>query len=166
MVKSKKLEVYSKIFEEKKLFDWEMYIIVILDKYNIDIIPEILYVNDNLIKYKLSDIFSLREILNDKTINFHHLINELLCFFKIFKKNKILHLQLNIDNIYVNKKTLRCYIIDLTNVHFTDKESNLNFQSLYISLLQNNIKKSTLTYMNDQLNIFNILNYNRLLNNK
>lgn len=155
------VDVFDKIFTDKMLFDFEIYIIVLLDKLKFDIIPEILYIDDNLIKYNFTNIFSLRKILNDKSINFHHLINELLSFFKIFKKNKIISGNLNIDNIYVNKKTLKCYITDLSNVNFIDKETNIDFQSLYISLLENNVENSVIQYMDNELNIFNTINYNK-----
>lgn len=155
------VDVFDKIFTDKMLFDFEIYIIVLLDKLKFDIIPEILYIDDNLIKYNFTNIFSLRKIFNDKSINFHHLINELLSFFKIFKKNKIISGNLNIDNIYVNKKTLKCYITDLSNVNFIDKETNIDFQSLYISLLENNVENSVIQYMDNELNIFNTINYNK-----
>jgi hypothetical protein len=156
-----KYETYVKNYIDKTLFDNDIYIIAMFNKYNIDIIPEILHIQENYIEYQYKDIYVLREILNNKNINYHHLINELLSFFKILKIHKIFIGHLHIDNIYVNIKTLKCYIIDLSNVKFIDKKSDLNFQSLYISLYNTKcIEESVMRYMDDQLNIFNTVNYN------
>ena len=158
--KSYEKDTFCKNYTDKTIFDFDIYIIAMLHKYNVDIIPEILHIQENFIEYQFKDIYVLREILNNKTINFHHLINELLSFFKILKTYKILIGHLYIDNVYVNIKTLKCYIVDLTNVKFINKKTDLNFQSLYISLL-NNSKESIIQYMDDQLNIFNTINYNK-----
>ena len=154
-----KENTFCKNYIDKTLFDFDIYIIAMFNKYNIDIIPEILHIQENFIEYQSKDIYVLRDILNNKSINYHHLINELLSFFKILKTFKILIGHLHIDNIYVNIKTLKCYIVDLTNVKFINKKTDLNFQSLYMSLC-NNSEESIIQYLDNQLNIFNTLNYN------
>lgn len=126
-----------KTFFKREQFDLELYTNIKLNEMNLNILPEILFIEDNdtfsTIKYNTNNLLSLRDILEKKN-NFNYIINELVSFIKTIKNNKIIIGNLHIDNIYVNLKSMEFFIIDLINVNFNKDESNLDFQSLSLSL--------------------------------
>jgi hypothetical protein len=134
----KRNSTLEKTFFNRALFDFELYILLILDKIKLKIVPEILEISDpkiSRIVYNINEMISLREIFEKNTINFHYLINELLTFLKMIQYSKLLIGNLNIDTIYVKENSkLEFYIIDFSKANFTDKILDLDFQSLYISL--------------------------------
>lgn len=137
----KKNDNLEKIFFNRALFDYELYILLMLDKIQLNIVPEILEIGDlnpSKIIYNISDMISLRETFEKNTINFHYLINELLSFLKMIQHSKLLIGNLNIDTIYVKQNSkLEFHIIDFSKANFTDRILDLDFQSLYISLNEN-----------------------------
>jgi len=139
----KKNYTLEKIFFNREIFDYELYILLMLDKIKLNIVPEILEISDfnpSKIIYNISDMISLRETFEKNTINFHYLINELLSFLKMIQHSKLLIGNLNIDTIYVKQNTkLEFYIIDFSKANFTERILDLDFQLLYISLNENNI---------------------------
>lgn len=162
----KKNDTLEKIFFNRALFDYELYILLMLDKIKLNIVPEILEINDtnnnNLsqIIYNISDMISLRYAFEKNSINFHYLINELLTFLKMIQYSKLLIGNLNIDTIYVKSfapqqqnSKLEFYIIDFSKANFSDRILDLDFQSLYISLNENNIVgQKNLNYFDQEFN--------------
>lgn len=152
--KNDKLE---KIFFNRELFDYELYILLMLDKIKLNIVPEILEINDfnpSKIIYNISDKISLRETFEKNTINFHYLINELLSFLKMIQHSKLLIGNLNIDTIYVGVQNskLEFRIIDFSKANFTERILDLDFQLLYISLNENtrHITQKNLNYFDKE----------------
>jgi len=152
----------EKIFFNRSLFDYELYIILMLNKIKLFIVPEIADITDNnnnnnhsCIIYNTNGMISLRDAF--KSINFHYLINELLAFLKMIQNSKLLIANLNIDTIYVKniQKKLEFYIIDFSKANFTDRLSDLDFQSLYISLNENTeriVNQKKLDYFDQEFN--------------
>lgn len=166
--------ILEKKFFNRVIFDYELYIILMLNKIKLDIVPEILDISDisyisdisdindindisdihytsSGIVYDVNNMISLREVFK-RNINFHYLINELLTFLKVIQYSKLLIGNLNIDTIYVkNDENLKFYIIDFSKTNFSDKILDLDFQSLYISLNENNIvSQKNLSYFNQE----------------
>ena len=147
-------DTLEKVFFSRELFDFELYIMLMLIEIKLNIIPEILEISDlpntsSNIKYDIENMISLREAF--KVINFHYLVNELLSFLKVIQSSKLLIGNLNIDTIYVKKSNLTFYIIDFSKCIFTDRILDLDFQSLYISLNENNnISQNKLNYFNEE----------------
>jgi len=140
----KRNNVLEKTFFNRTLFDYELYIILMLNKMKLtNIVPEILEISDSgpsRIIYDINGMNSLREAFEKNSINFHCLINELLTFLKMIQHSKLLIGNLNIDTIYVRENSkLEFYIVDFSKANFTERILDLDFQSLYISLNENNI---------------------------
>lgn len=148
--------ILDKIFFNRALFDYELYIILMLNNIKLtSIIPEILDINDSKISrivYNINGMISLREAFEKNTINFHYLINELLTFLKMIQYSKLLIGNLNIDTIYVRENyKLEFYIIDFSKANFSDRILDLDFQSLYISLNENNVvSQKNLNYFDQE----------------
>jgi hypothetical protein len=133
----------TKIFLKKSKFDWDVYVTCMLDKLELDIIPEITNINYNgddtrisSISYNTNELISLRKLFETNN-NFHYIIHELLSFLNCIKNKNVLIGNLNIDTIYANKNTLQFYILDISNTIFKESNKNLDIQSLYISLYDN-----------------------------
>jgi len=153
----KKNYTLEKIFFNREIFDYELYILLMLNKIKLKIVPEILEISDfnpSKIIYNISDMISLRETFKKNTINFHYLINELLSFLKMIQHSKLLISNLNIDTIYVKQNTkLEFYIIDFSKANFTERILDLDFQLLYISLNENTehiISQKNLNYFDKE----------------
>jgi len=162
----KKNDNLDKIFFNRALFDYELYILLMLDKIKLNIVPEILEINDtnnnnsSQIIYNINGMISLRYAFEKNSINFHYLINELLTFLKIIQYSKLLIGNLNIDTIYVKSfapqqqnSKLEFYIIDFSKANFSDRILDLDFQSLYISLNEGvsaNISQKNLNYFDQE----------------
>jgi hypothetical protein len=92
----KRNSILDKTFFNRALFDYELYIILMLNKMKLtSIIPEILDIRDaykdqSQITYNIEGMISLREAFEKNTINFHYLINELLTFLKMIQHSKLL----------------------------------------------------------------------------
>jgi hypothetical protein len=148
--------ILDKTFFNRTLFDYELYIILMLNKMKLtSIVPEILEISDSgpsRIIYDINGMNSLREAFEKNSINFHYLINELLTFLKMIQHSKLLIGNLNIDTIYVREKSkLEFYIIDFSKANFTDRILDLDFQSLYISLNENNVvSQKNLNYFDQE----------------
>ena len=162
-------KMLEKTFFNRALFDYELYILLMLDKIKLNIVPEILHISDSKsfnrdsskIMYNINEMISLREAFEKNSINFHYLINELLTFLKMIQNSKLLIGNLNIDTIYVkNTNKLVFYIIDFSKANFTDKILDLDFQSLYISLNEGvssplqRVNQNNLNYFNQEFNIY------------
>lgn len=154
-------DTLEKIFFNRALFDYELYILLMLDKIKLNIVPEILEINDtnnnnsSQIIYNINGMISLRYAFEKNSINFHYLINELLTFLKMIQYSKLLIGNLNIDTIYVKQQNskLEFYIIDFSKANFSDRILDLDFQSLYISLNENNIVgQKNLNYFDQEFN--------------
>lgn len=146
----------SKTFLKKSKFDFEVYISLMLNKIGLDIIPDILCIDyDNTtfpcITFDTSNLIPLRKILKVK--HFHYIINELLSFLRIVKDKNVLIGSLNIDTIYVNQKTTKFYILDVTNIIFKNLSNDLNTQSLYISLYDNSLDNQIVKYFEKEIEI-------------
>mgnify|MGYP000409100308 CR=1 FL=1 len=169
----KKNNMLEKTFFNRALFDYELYIILMLHKINlaIHIVPEILEISDSSdnnhsrIIYKVNNMVSLREAFEKKSINFHYLVNELLTFLKMIQYSKLLIGNLNIDTIYIEQKSkleLRFYIIDFSKANFSDRILDLDFQSLYISLNENNIvSQKNLNFFDKEFNRYSSKIYSK-----
>lgn len=157
--------ILDKTFFNRTLFDYELYIILMLNKMKLtSIVPEILDISDSgpsRIVYNINGMISLREAFEKNSINFHYLINELLTFLKMIQYSKLLIGNLNIDTIYVGgfarlndkqqNSKLEFYIIDFSKANFSDRILDLDFQSLYISLNENNvISQKNLNYFDQE----------------
>lgn len=159
----------QKIFLLKKTFDWEMYILIMLKKLNLDITPNIIHINykndndnNNInnfsnITYETHNLISLRKLFETKN-NFHYIINELISFLKTFKNKNILIGNLHIDTIYVNKNLMKFYLLDISNTIFIKNsvsDKDLDIQSLYMSLYDNTYNKrinhQIINYFNKQM---------------
>lgn len=151
----------TKIFFTKNKFDWEIYVSLILDKLDLDIIPEIININYgevSCINYNTSNLVSLRNLFESNN-NFHYIINELLSFLKSIKNKNVLIGNLHIDTIYVNKETMKFYILDISNTIFTELNRELDMQSLYISLYDTKIQNKIIKYFDEQMMNLNISKY-------
>lgn len=159
----KRNDVLDKTFFNRALFDYELYIILMLNKIKLtNIIPEILEISDSKISrivYNINGMISLREAFEKKSINFHYLINELLTFLKMIQHSKLLIGNLNIDTIYVRENSkLEFYIIDFSKSNFTERILDLDFQSLYISLNEGvsaplrRVSQKNLNYFDQEFN--------------
>lgn len=152
--------ILEKTFFNRSLFDYELYIVLMLNKIKLtNIVPEILEISDTYkrpsrIAYNINEMISLRDAFEKNSINFHYIINELLTFLKMIQHSKLLIGNLNIDTIYVkqhDKRKLEFYIIDFSKANFTDRILDLDFQSLYISLNKNNIvSQKNLNYFDQE----------------
>ena len=147
-----------KNFFKKELFDWELFIILMIEKAELRIIPEITNINyDNgvsFIEYNTIGLCSIRDIFENKEdINFHLMINELLVFIKKIRMKNIIIGNLHIDSIYVNLDKMEFFILDLSNTYFKKLgETTLDLQSLYISMNDLDMDKNVLNYFNKELN--------------
>jgi hypothetical protein len=160
----KRNNTLEKTFFNRALFDYELYILLILDKIKLKIVPEILEICDpkmnsfpnspSRIIYNINGMISLRDAFEKNFINFHYLINELLTFLKMIQYSKLLIGNLNIDTIYVRENSkLEFYIIDFSKANFSDRILDLDFQSLYISLNENNmVSQKNLNYFDQEFN--------------
>jgi hypothetical protein len=153
----KKECILDKTFFNRALFDYELYIILMLNKIKLtSIVPEILDISDTKISrivYNINGMISLRDAFEKNSINFHYLINELLTFLKMIQYSKLLIGNLNIDTIYVKQQNskLEFYIIDFSKANFSDRILDLDFQSLYISLNENNVvSQKNLNYFDQE----------------
>lgn len=139
-------DLLNKTFFDKSIFDHELYIILMLSKNKLNIVPEILDIVYNKeekyprIIYNVNNMMSLRDVFDIGSINFHYIINELIMLLKNIQFSKLLIGNLNIDTIYIkNDLKIEFYIVDFSNSTFSNKIQDLDFQSLYISLNENNI---------------------------
>jgi hypothetical protein len=156
----------KKNFFNKKKFDIELYTILTLENMNLDIFPKPLDINyqksieqDNFHAYIIFDtkeMVPLRKVLETFGTKFHLLINELLSFLQYLKLKNIVIGNLHIDSIYINLKTMHFYILDLKCVILLDsKNTNINLQSLYISLCETDINPSIIKYVDNEIQQFN-----------
>lgn len=144
----------SKTFFQKSKFDFEVYISLMLNKIGLDIIPDILSIDyDNTefpcIIFDTSSLVSLRKIFETK--HFHYIVNELLSFLKTIKDKNVLIGSLNIDTVYVNEKSMKFYVLDITNTIFKSIPSDLNIQSLYVSLYNNSVNYQIIQYFEQEV---------------
>lgn len=155
----------KKNFYNKNKFDIEMYTLLTLDTMNINISPTPLDINYKSTKeekfhayiiFDTKDMVPLRKVFETFGSKFHLLINELLSFLQYIKLKNIVIGNLHIDSIYVNLKTMQFYILDLTTVILSDsKNTNINLQSLYISLRETDINPSVIKYVDNEIQQFN-----------
>jgi len=152
----------SKTFLQKSKFDFEVYVSLMLNKIGLDIIPDILTIDyDNTIypciTFDTSRLISLRKIFETK--HFHYVINELLSFLKTIKNKNVLIGNLNVDTIYVDEKSMRFYVLDITNTIFKDISQDLTTQSLYLSLYDNSINNQVIQYFKQEIDILSKDNF-------
>lgn len=148
-----------KVFFNKNIFDWELYIILTLESIGLNICPMILNVNYNTtssIEFDTTNLTPLRKLFENNNHNIHLIINELLSFLRHIQVKKIIINNLHLDCIYVNFNSMKFYILDLSNTTFTESTLiNINLQSLYNSLQQANIHKSVIKYFDQEMVLFN-----------
>jgi hypothetical protein len=157
-----------KTFLNRRLFDIELYMTIILNEVKIDIIPEILKIKENIIYYDISDCKSLNEILKTN-VNKNLLFKELLLFIQKIQNYK-LNVNLNINNIFVKidkNKQIKFFLINVSNANFnTTLKSNTDFIfPLYTRLNYHQIKSNNTTvFFENELNEneLNELNENEL----
>jgi hypothetical protein len=150
----------TKIFFDNHKFDWELYIMLTLDKMGLDIYPKVLDVNytktGSSIEFDTKDLTPLREVFENSGANFHLIINELLSFIRYIRVKKVLIGNLHIDSLYINLSTMRLYVLDLSNTTFIDTTStDINLQSLYISMRETEIKDKVIKYFDQEMELFN-----------
>jgi len=121
-----------KICNDPNIAQWEGKVyLTFIDK---DLFP---YINiyNNIITYKVGNLESFRDFLlsiTKKTIcnklisvNINILLNELFCFLKIITKYGLIHGNLHIDNLYINRYTYKFYIIDYSNAYIKTNNNSL-----------------------------------------
>lgn len=150
----------TKLFFDNHKFDWELYIILTLESLNLDIVPKVLNVDYNktgsYIEFDTKELKPLREVFESSGANFHLIINELLSFLRRIRMKQVIIGNLHIDSIYVNLQTMRFYILDLSNTTFTDSSAtDINLQSLYISLRETEVKDKVIKYFDQEMQLFN-----------
>jgi hypothetical protein len=152
--------IITKLFFDNHKFDWELYIILTLESIDLNIVPNILNVDYNktgsYIEFDTKDLKPLREVFENSGANFHLVINELLSFLRRIRIKKVIIGNLHIDSIYINLQTMRFYILDLSNTTFTDSTAtDINLQSLYISLRETEVKDKVIKYFDQEMQLFN-----------
>jgi hypothetical protein len=150
----------TKLFFDNHKFDWELYIMVTLDTMGLDIYPKILNVNytkyGSHIEFDTKGLTSLREVFEKSCANFHLIINELLSFIRYIRVKKVLIGNIHIDSLYINLTTMKIYVLDLSNTTFTyTTATDLNLQSLYISLRETDVKDKVVKYFDKEMELFN-----------
>lgn len=150
----------TKLFFDNHKFDWELYIMITLDTMGLDIYPKILNVDytksGSQIEFDTNGLTSLREVFEKSSANFHLIINELLSFIRYIRVNKVLIGNMHIDSLYINLTTMKMYVLDLSNTTFTDTTAtDLNLQSLYISLRETKVKDKVVKYFDKEMELFN-----------
>lgn len=149
----------SKTFLNRDKFDWELYILVILHKLDLDITPQIKNIEHHervsVIDYECNNIKSLREVFENSG-NFHYIINELLAFIRNIRNKKVIIGNLHLDSIYVNTDTMKFYILDLSNTTFSEQDDvDISLQSLYISFHDANVKNKIIKYFEKEMDVYN-----------
>lgn len=148
----------TKTFFERTQFDLELCLNIKLHNMNLNILPDILCISDDetssTIQYNTEHLLSLREIIYKKNCNY--IINELFLFIKYIKNYKVLIENLHIDNIYVDLKGMKFYIIDINNIKF-DHESDFDFHNLTLSLSSGNFNNHTSkdTFLENLIELYN-----------
>lgn len=150
----------KKTFFDNHKFDWELYIMVTLDTMGLDIYPKILNVDytksGSHIEFDTKGLTPLREVFEKSSANFHLIINELLSFIRYIRVKKVLIGNMHIDSLYINLTTMKIYILDLSNTTFTDTTAtDLDLQSLYISLRETDVKDKVVKYFDKEMELFN-----------
>lgn len=150
----------TKTFLSKETFDWELYIIYVLHKMELNIHPEVknidYYDRVSHIEYDCTNLKSLREIFETSGCNFHYIINELLSFLRIVRNKKVLIGNLHIDSIYMDTNTMKFYIMDLANTTFSNNNYiDISLQSLYISLHDACVKDKIIKYFEKEMDVYN-----------
>lgn len=134
-----------KTFLNRRLFDIELYMTIILNDVNIDIIPEILKIEENVIYYDISNCKSLNEILKTNGRYNIKLFKELLLFIQKIQNYKLI-VNLNVNNIFVKihkNKQIKFFLIDVSNIIFNTQFNN-GF-TLYTRLNYHQIKSNNTT---------------------
>lgn len=149
-----------KMFFDNHKFDWELYIMLTLDSIGLDIYPKVLDINysksGSSIEFDTKHLTPLRQVFENSSANFHLIINELLSFIRYIRVKKVLIGNLHIDSIYINLSTMKMYVLDLSNTTFTDSSAtDLNLQSLYISLRETEVKDKVIKYFDKEMELFN-----------
>lgn len=149
-----------KMFFDNHKFDWELYIMLTLETLNLDIVPKVLDIDYNktgsFIEFDTKNLTPLREVFENSGTNFHLIINELLSFIRRIRIKKVLIGNLHIDSMYINLQTMKFYILDLSNTTFTDSTAtDINLQSLYISLRETEVKDKVIKYFDQEMELFN-----------
>ncbi len=149
-----------KMFFDNHKFDWELYIMLTLETLNLNIVPQVLDIDYNktgsFIEFDTKNLTPLREVFENSGANFHLIINELLSFIRQIRIKKVIIGNLHIDSMYINLQTMKFYILDLSNTTFTDScETDINLQSLYISLRETEIKDKVIKYFDQEMELFN-----------
>lgn len=152
----------TKTFLEKSRFDWDIFILFILQKLNLDIIPHIINIEYNHkisnITFDVSNLISLREVFSQKYyFNFHYIINELFSFLKTIKDKNIFVNNLHIDTIYINRfkdkqEDIAFYILDISDTSFDKNLNTNNIDTLYLSLYNEpSISYNIITYFGKEM---------------
>lgn len=148
-----------KTFFDNHKFDWELYIILMLDTIKLNIYPKILDIkyskSNSSIEFETKDLTPLREVFENNGANFHLIINELLSFIRYIRMKKVVIGNLHIDSIYIDLSTMKLYILDLSNTTFSNTTSiDVNLQSLYISLRETDVKDKVIKYFDQEMELF------------
>jgi hypothetical protein len=149
----------TKTFFDNHKFDWESYIMITLDTMGLDIYPKILNVDYTksgyYIEFDTKGLTPLREVFEKSSANFHLIINELLSFIRYIRVKKVLIGNMHIDSLYINLNTMKIYVLDLSNTTFTyTTATDLNLQSLYISLRETDVKNKVIKYFDKEMELF------------
>jgi hypothetical protein len=128
-----------KYYYNNNIFDKEVYILATLETIDFNIMPKIVHIeynkeNKSYINFDMTDLISLKSILENPKTNFYLIMNELVSFLLSIKNHKIFVYNLDIEHIYLNFEKLEFYILDLSETDFTNNCSNINFDSLILSL--------------------------------
>lgn len=149
-----------KMFFDNHKFDWELYIMVNLELLNLNIVPKVLDIDYNktgsFIEFDTKNLTPLRKVFENSSTNFHLIINELLSFIRRIRIKKVLIGNLHIDSMYIDLTTMKFYILDLSNTTFADSTAtDINLQSLYISLRETEVKDKVIKYFDQEMKLFN-----------
>lgn len=148
-----------KTFVDNHKFDWELYIILMLDTIKLNIYPKILDIkyskSNSSIEFETKHLTPLREVFENNGANFHLIINELLSFIRYIRMKKVVIGNLHIDSIYIDLSTMKLYILDLSNTTFSNITSiDVNLQSLYISLRETDVKDKVIKYFDQEMKLY------------
>lgn len=157
--KSKDNTVLKMFFDNHK-FDWELYIIFTLEQMGLNIFPKVIDINYNksgsYIEFDTKNLTPLREVFENSSANFHLIINELLSFVRYIRIKKVMIPNLHIDSLYIDMSKMKLYVLDLSNTVFADTTAtDINLQSLYISMRETEVKDKVIKYFDQEMELFN-----------
>jgi hypothetical protein len=155
-VKDNKL---SKIFLDKSLFDWDLYIYTKLLPFRI--IPN-LEIKENELVYDLTNLISLRQFIKQEYVSSHLIINELLAFVLSFQLVNFIHGYLTIDTVFVNNidsNKIKFYVVDfsfslLKKSPITSFKKYIDIYTLYNSIIDILRDKDMINYLNAEINSY------------